>query len=155
MVMAFGPRYWWPGDSRFEIVVGAILTQNTAWGNVEKALESLRKAGVMSREGVLRIPEKELSTLIRSSGYHNQKARKLRELARFSGKPGRGDLLGVWGIGKETADSILLYAHGIPFFVVDAYTRRVFSRLGLISGSEEYDEIRSLFENGLPKDPAL
>jgi endonuclease-3 related protein len=160
---ASGP---WPRTpaQRFEIALGAVLTQNTAWTNVEKALSSLAAAGVRLPADILALPRPDLALLIRSSGYHNQKSRSLAALAEFLGRPRalhagcaprRIELLAVRGVGPETADSILLYAFGEPFFVVDAYTRRLFSRIGLIGGGEGYEEIRSLCEGSLPRDPAL
>jgi len=168
---AYGPQGWWPilnpetlecdynGDApkddseRFEICVGAILTQNTSWKNVEKALAELKKSKLLSKEGVLgsdKLPE-----LIHSAGYHNQKAKKLKVFAEFSGEITRANLLSLWGIGPETADSILLYAYGIPVFVVDAYTRRIFSRVGAIDPSASYDEIQHLFHRSLENDSRL
>jgi endonuclease-3 related protein len=154
----YGFRNWWPVKHGFrpaewEIEVGAVLTQNTSWKNVETALENLKRAGVVSREDTMRISEARLGELIRPSGYYNQKARKLRLLAAFKGEFTRENLLGIWGIGKETADSILLYARRKPVFVVDAYTRRIFSRMGLIGEGWDYDRIRELFEAGVPRDP--
>lgn len=160
LLKQYGMRKWWPMQNDFlpkewEIEVGAILTQNTNWKNVEIALKNLKGNEVISREDVIRTPEKKLASLIRSSGYYNQKAKKLKMLAEFSGEMTRENLLGIWGIGKETADSILLYAYGKPLFVVDAYTRRVFSRLGLIEDNWGYDKIRTFFETSVPKDPDI
>jgi endonuclease-3 related protein len=160
LMRTYGPQGWWPARGDFsppewEVELGSLLTQNTAWRNVEKALGNLLAAGVTTRQKLLSLPEERLASLIRPSGYYRQKARKLRELASLEAEPTRENLLSVWGIGKETADSILLYAYGKPFFVVDAYTRRIFSRLGLIKGSQEYDEIRSFFEKNLPRDVPL
>ncbi|MBN1648337.1 MAG: DNA repair protein [Spirochaetales bacterium] len=142
----------WPG--KFEICLGAVLTQNTSWSNVRKALASLREAGISGPADVLAAPQEELAQTIRASGYYNQKAKKLDILCRFiqdneiekTGKPpSRADLLALWGIGPETADSILLYAYNVPVFVIDAYTRRIFSRLGLISPDATYDDIQRFF----------
>jgi endonuclease-3 related protein len=160
LLRAYGPQHWWPVSGGFrpaewEIEVGAVLAQNTAWTNAEKALRNLAGAGITSRRSLLRAEPGALAALIRPSGCFNQKARKLRTLASSGGRSSREALLSLWGIGPETADSVLLYARGKPFFVVDAYTRRLFSRLGLITGREGYDAIRSLFEQGLPKDVAL
>jgi endonuclease-3 related protein len=157
---SFGSQGWWPvghglEPPEWEIMAGAVLTQNTAWTNVERALENLAGAGLRDRESLLRIPEGKLAGLIKPSGYFNQKARKLRILAGFGGPYTREGLLSLWGIGPETADSILLYAQGEPFFVVDAYTRRVFTRLGLISPSWGYEEVREFFESRLPRDPEV
>jgi endonuclease-3 related protein len=157
LLEAYGSRNWWPvrhglKPREWEIMAGAILTQNTAWRNVEKALENLAKAGILDRESLLDLPESRLAELIRPSGYFNQKARKLRILAGFKGEPTREGLLSLWGIGPETADSILLYAYSKPEFVVDAYTRRIFSRLGMIKSDSSYEEIKSLFQDNLPDD---
>ncbi|MEM0231268.1 MAG: endonuclease III domain-containing protein [Candidatus Woesearchaeota archaeon] len=177
----YGPQGWWPllsaadkksaskvgyhpGDYSFptresdifEICVGAILTQNTSWKNVEKAILNLKRLGALNPEKILRLKEYKIASAIRPAGYFNQKARKLIEFSRFFIKlrgriPSRDELLSVWGVGKETADSILLYAYKQRIFVVDAYTRRIFSRLGLISQNAEYDEVREKFESCLPK----
>ena len=160
LLESFGPQGWWPVrhglmPPGWEIMAGAVLTQNAAWTNVEKALGNLAGAGVKDRKSLLRLPEPRLAELIRPSGYYNQKARKLRTLAAFRGRPDRQALLGLWGIGPETADSILLYAHNKPYFVIDAYTRRVFTRLGLIDPSWGYEQVREFFEDRLPRDPAI
>ncbi|MCX7795329.1 MAG: endonuclease III domain-containing protein [bacterium] len=164
---AFGPQYWWPAETKFEIVVGAILTQNTNWKNVEKAIDNLKKSGIMSIEGILenkdRIPE-----LIKSVGYYRIKTDRLinlmnkikeyRSLENFLSLPLerlREELLSIKGVGKETADSIILYAGDYPIFVVDAYTRRLFSRLGIIKGDESYDEIQNLVMNNTSRDGYL
>ena len=151
----YGDLDWWPAESPFEIIVGAVLTQRTSWTNVERALDNLARAGVRDRESLLRLPEGELAGLIKPSGYFNQKARKLRILAGFRGKQDRESLLKLWGIGPETADSILLYALGKACFVVDAYTRRIFSRLGLIGPGWGYERVRGYFESRLPRDPGI
>jgi len=169
----FGPQHWWPGETPFEIAVGAILTQNTAWVNVEKAIANLRRAGALSFRGMKRLAERRLAGLIRPSGYYNQKARKLRAFLKWlearGGASGsvkralagplgevRGSLLDVHGIGPETADSILLYAAGRPVFVIDAYTRRVLARHGMPSAlTADYDELRALFESRLPRSVPL
>jgi endonuclease-3 related protein len=157
---ALGAQGWWPvgrglEPPEWEVMAGAVLTQNTTWSNVERALENLAVAGIRDRESLLEIPEKELAELIKPSGYYNQKARKLRILAGYRGEPDRVSLLNLWGIGPETADSILLYGYGRPNFVVDAYTRRVFSRLGLIDPGWGYERTREFFEGRLPRDPAV
>ncbi len=157
---AFGPQGWWPvrhglEPPEWEIMAGAVLTQNTAWSNVEKALDNLAGAGIRDRESLLKLGETRLAELIRPSGYYKQKARKLRILAAFSGEPSREDLLSLWGIGHETADSILLYARGKAYFVVDAYTMRIFSRLGIIEPGQNYEEVRRFFESRLPRDPRI
>ncbi|HRZ86508.1 MAG TPA: endonuclease III domain-containing protein [bacterium] len=170
MKKAHGHQGWWPGDTPLEIAVGAILTQNTAWTNVEKAIRCLKAAHALSLARLRAIPPARLAALIRASGYYTVKADRLKEFiafvdARFGGSfdrmfscdPAelRGLLLGVKGIGPETADSILLYAGGKPVFVVDAYTKRIFGRLGFLGGDEPYDEIQRFFTERLPVDTAL
>lgn len=166
----FGPAGWWPAESAFEVCVGAILTQNTAWSNVEKTLAGLRARGLLSFERLSRVPRARLSSLLRSSGTYNVKGRRLRAFLAFLGAEyqGRVDgmraelppvlrrkLLAVPGIGPETADAIALYAAEHPLFVVDAYTRRVFERLGSLRGGETYDEVQSFFSERLPQEAAL
>lgn len=166
----FGPRHWWPGDTRLEIIVGAILTQNTAWTNVEKAISNLKKEGLLNIRGLSNIPEKRLAKLIRPSGYYNIKARRVKEFLKFlntcyNGSINRmlqdelytlrGKLLGIKGIGQETADSILLYAGQKPIFVVDSYTKRIFSRHGFIDKDADYSQVQSLFMKNLPEDVQL
>ena len=145
---------------RFEIIIGAILTQNTAWTNVEMALKRLQASGLDQPDRLLQAPPGRVARHIRSSGYFNQKAKKLRIAARAFSRPralqlhaapSREGLLALWGIGKETADSILLYAFAKPVFVVDAYTRRIFTRLGMLAGNESYDEIQESFHRGLAR----
>jgi endonuclease-3 related protein len=149
---------------RFEVIMGAVLTQNTAWSNAAAALASLREAGVRLPRDIPALSPRSLTGLIRSSGYFNQKARKLNEIAALfsrrgalslAGAPDRETLLGQWGIGPETADSILLYAFHSPVFVVDAYTRRVLTRIGLIEGRESYAGIQALFHGALDRTAAL
>lgn len=167
---AYGPQHWWPGDSAFETIAGAILTQSAAWTNVEKALSNLRAAGRLSPQGISALPERDLARLIHPSGYFNAKARKLKAFvslldARFGGDPDRmleaptselrATLLEVHGIGPETSDSILLYAANKPIFVIDAYTRRTFSRLGLLPERDSYDGWQALFWERLPPDARL
>jgi len=167
---AYGPQHWWPGRTRFEIIVGAILTQNTSWTNVERAIGNLRRQKLLSPLAIERVAPARLARLIRSSGYFRQKARKLKAFVRFLREAHRGSLtrmfrtttdvlreqlLAVHGIGPETADSILLYAGKHPVFVVDAYTRRILERHHLIHGKASYEEIRDLFEQGLPRSAAL
>jgi endonuclease III related protein len=163
----FGFQNWWPGETPFEVMIGAILTQNTAWANVEKALDNVKKKGLLVPGRLLTVPEKELALLIRPSGYFNQKAKKVKEFLRFFDEkysldlekmkkvktmPLRAFLLGVKGIGRETADSMLLYAASKRIFVIDAYTRRIFYRLGFLNKEEiEYDEVRELFEKNIPR----
>ena len=166
----YGPRHWWPAETPFEVVIGAILTQNTNWSNVEKAIANLRAAGVLTSASILALETAELEDLIRPSGFFRQKAERLQlfcrhlrerhanDLARLLDQdlePARAELLSLKGIGPETADSILLYAGERPSFVVDAYTGRLFGRLGLLDGTEKYAEIRAMFMNGLPIDVDL
>ncbi len=166
---AWGRQHWWPAQSRFEVIVGAYLTQNTAWTNVEKALANLRRARRLTIPGIRRTPQLELEQLIRSAGYFRQKAQRLKtfvgflderyggSLARMFRRPTvelRGELLALNGVGPETADSILLYAGNHPAFVVDAYTRRILERHGIVTASASYDEIRELFEQALGETPA-
>lgn len=166
----FGPRHWWPGDTRLEIIIGAILTQNTAWSNAEKAIANLKEAGVLGVKELFRVPEKKLSKLIRPAGYYNIKSRRIKNFLTFLNtayngnisrmfKTGmyrlRNELLNIKGIGPETADSILLYAGQKPVFVVDAYTRRIFSRHGFINKDADYEEIQNLFSKSLPRDVKL
>lgn len=141
----------------FEIIIGAILTQNTAWKNVEKAIEQLKVKNMLCLRVLAGADQKKLAQLIRSSGYYNQKAKKLKIIAQYFVKekliqkqlhPERTELLSLWGIGPETADSILLYAFGEPYFVVDAYTKRLLTRLRCISGIESYDEVQNYFIAG-------
>jgi endonuclease III related protein len=170
MFSAHGPQHWWPAKSRFEVIVGAILTQNTAWTNVERALAALRQERLLNVDGVERVSLQRLARLIRPSGYFRQKARRLKEFVRFlrSQHDGsltkmfqspttrlREQLLAVHGIGPETADSILLYAGHHTVFVVDAYTRRILQRHGLAHGKESYEDIRGLFEKSLPANSQL
>ena len=166
----FGPLNWWPAETPFEMCVGAILTQNTAWGNVEKAIRALKQAGIMSPEALQDIDSDQLAQLIRPTGYFNLKSRRLKDFTAwlylshqgsleqmFAGDwlVLRAELLRVRGIGPETADSILLYAGNKPTFVVDAYTRRLFQRLGLLPEATGYDRTRALFMDGLPEDVRL
>jgi endonuclease-3 related protein len=170
LLESFGLQGWWPAKTRFEVVVGAILTQNTNWKNVEKVIQEMEKRGLLKPEKLRALPEKQLAEIIRPAGYFNQKARKLRcflhyffeeydaDMGRFSQKQTdqlRAELLDIWGIGPETADSILLYAAEKPTFVVDAYTRRVFSRVGLVDARIGYDQLKQIFEDNLPKDVGL
>jgi len=166
----FGALHWWPADGPFEVMVGAILTQNTAWVNVEKAIVILRKRGLLSPESLARVGEGALAEAIRPSGYYHVKARRLKDLVRFFQETYGGDigrmtkeklpalrkkLLAVSGVGPETADSILLYACQKPSFVSDAYTRRILGRHGLIDEAAGYDQIRNLFMTHLPQEVAL
>ena len=169
LAQAWGPQHWWPAESRFEVIVGAILTQNTSWTNVERAMASLRQAGVLSIQGIRNITVAELEPLVRSSGYFRQKAQRLKDFvsfvdARYGGSleemfasPSeelRLALLEQKGIGMETADSILLYAGLHPVFVVDAYTRRILERHEAVRASAKYDDIRVLVEQALAEEQA-
>lgn len=166
----FGPLNWWPGSSPFEVIVGAILTQNTAWSNVEKAINNLKKENLLDSQKLYRIKKEELAQLIKPSGYYNIKAQRLKNFVTFffeefegsiekmfsgDGEELRKKLLKVKGIGPETADSILLYAGEKPFFVVDAYTKRIFSRHRLISKEAAYHHIQEFFYRNLPKEVKL
>ena len=169
LLARFGPQHWWPAETRFEVMVGAVLTQATAWGNVEKAIARLKEADALSPGGLRRLPVDELAQLVYPSGYYNAKARKLKALVMYLGERfgddldamGRCDtalreeLLGIHGIGDETADDILLYALGKPVFVVDAYTRRLFHRLGLAPERGAYSEYSTLFTDSLRDDAAM
>ncbi len=161
---AWGRQHWWPAQSRFEVIVGAYLTQNTAWTNVEKALANLRAARLLTLSGIRRASSAELERLIRPAGYFRQKAKRLKlfvafldqkyqgSLSKFLAQPTaklREELLNLNGIGPETADSILLYAGNHPVFVVDAYTRRILARHEILPEKTDYDEIRELFERAL------
>ena len=150
LLESYGRQGWWPADTAYEVVVGAILTQNTNWKNVDKALANLIGKNKLSRAAIKKLSTKELSILIKPAGYYNQKAKKLKKFVSYNGKVTRVTLLSIWGIGPETADSILLYAYNRPYFVVDAYTKRIFSRLGLIK-TDDYEKIREYFESKLPK----
>lgn len=166
----FGHQHWWPGDTPFEIMVGAVLTQNTAWTNVEKAIDGLKRAGKLNPQAILKMPHESLARKIKPAGYFNVKSRRLKNFVRFfvSGygantqrlfRERKGELrrklLTVNGIGRETADSILLYAGAKRVFVIDAYTKRIFSRHGLMNESEDYDAWRAVFEKFLPQSTAL
>ncbi len=165
---AHGPQHWWPGETPFEIMVGAILTQNTAWTNVERAIANLKRARALSPRAIVAAEPERLGEWLRPSGYFNIKARRLRNfctwylergglsrLRRLDTQALRHAVLSVNGVGPETADDILLYAFERPVFVIDAYTRRLFSRLGMISGEEGYETLRHAFEHALGPDVAL
>ena len=162
---AFGPQNWWPADTPFEVAVGAILTQNTNWGNVSRAIAALKGQDLLTPQALHELPETELARLIRPAGYYNLKARRLKNFLDFlANRYGnsmerlasddlealRPALLSIKGVGPETADSILLYALGKPTFVVDAYTFRILSRHGLIAEVCPYEELRQLFMEHLP-----
>jgi endonuclease-3 related protein len=166
----FGPRGWWPGQTPFEVMVGAVLTQNTAWTNVEKAIRNLKRERVLTPGRLHKIKASRLARLIRPAGYFNVKAKRLKSLVSFLFKEYKGDLsrmrkegirtlrpklLGVHGIGPETCDSILLYAFDKPAFVIDAYTKRIFSRCGITKEDIPYEELQSVFVETLPKNVRL
>lgn len=167
---AFGPQEWWPGDSPFEVMVGAILTQNTNWANVEKAIDNIKKANALSPLTIHTMRTDRLASLIRPSGYFNIKAKRLKAFVghfvtiysgsvRIMKKVDRADLrnsfLEINGIGPETADSILLYALGKPQFVIDAYTKRILSRHGILDADDPYEDYQKLFHSELPTDVQL
>ena len=167
---AFGPRHWWPGDSAFEVAVGAILTQNTAWRNVEKAISNLKARNMLTPNALYHLPVEDLATAIRPAGYYNIKARRLKHFIGFLFRESTGDLdrllardldtlrrqlLSVNGVGPETADSILLYAGNKPTFVVDAYTKRILFRHRLMPEETSYDEVRNFFMDCLEPDPKI
>lgn len=167
---AFGPRRWWPAETPFEVMVGAVLTQNTSWVNVEKAILNLKKRRLLTPERLNGVPSRKLAGLIRPSGYYNIKAKRLKSLVSFLMRDFGGDialmrrkdrqalreeLLGVHGIGPETCDSIMLYALNKPVFVIDAYTKRIFSRCGLAKEDVTYDGLQRLFTEALPRDVKL
>ena len=163
----FGPTHWWPGDTPFEIAVGAILTQNTAWTNVEKAIANLKRADLLDPRAILDCPDEQMEQAVQPSGFFRIKTKRLRgfcahlveryggSMARMAERPLeslRPELLGVYGLGPETADDILLYACGKIVFVVDAYTKRIFSRHGLIPAEIGYEDLRAFFEKHVPPD---
>jgi endonuclease-3 related protein len=167
---AFGPQYWWPGESPMEVTIGAVLVQNTNWQNVEKAIANLREHDLVDPHAICELDGEELEELIRPAGYFRVKARRLRSLMqflvdRYEGRLERmfrtdlptlrAELLGVHGVGPETADSILLYAGGLPTFVVDTYTHRVAARHGWIGFEAGYYELKELFESGIEEDVKL
>ena len=169
LMQAFGPQNWWPAESPFEVVVGAILTQNTSWTNVEKAIENLKRHP-FSAEDLFDLEAEEMAGRIKSAGYFNVKTRRLKAflgyfLERYDGSLEamkrvpleflRSELLTVKGIGQETADCILLYALGRPIFVVDAYTRRIFGRLALLDAEAPYQEVQGTISDALPEDVEL
>jgi endonuclease-3 related protein len=166
----FGPQHWWPGETAFEIITGAILTQNTSWANVEKAIANLKTANLLTAEEIYHLDASKLAELIRPAGYYNIKAKRLKSFLNwlFQNYDGqltnlenldtdrlRAELLAVKGVGRETADSILLYAFDRPIFVVDAYTARVAVRHGLIEPGADYEQLRDLFQSNLPQDVQL
>jgi len=170
MAAHYGPTHWWPGDAPFEIAIGAILTQNTAWSNVEKAIANLKMGRLLHPRAMLECPVETLEAALRPSGYYRQKCVRVRlfcqhlvddyggRMERLAKRPLpelREELLALNGIGPETADDILLYACGYPVFVVDAYTRRIFSRHGMVPEAIHYEDLRAVFENNLEHDVNL
>lgn len=170
LLAGFGPQGWWPGRTRFEVVVGAILTQNTAWTNVERAIRNLRKEGLLTPAALHGSDVEGLAEAIRPAGYFNIKARRLKNFtAHLFGRHGgslgrlfnntpsglRTELLEINGVGPETADSIVLYAAGMAEFVVDAYTKRILARHGIVDEGAGYDEVKALFMDNLPADPTI
>lgn len=166
----FGPRHWWPAETPFEVMVGAVLTQNTSWANVEKAIFNLKEQGLLDPESLNRTPRRKLAGLIKPSGYYNVKAKRLKSLVSFLMHNFKGDialmrrqdqkalrkeLLLVHGIGPETCDSIMLYALNKPVFVIDAYTKRIFSRCGMVKEGVTYDGLQRLFMETLPRNVKL
>ena len=170
LMARYGPQYWWPAQEPFEIIVGAILTQAAAWGNVEKAIANLKAAKALSPKALRQLSLPEVATLIRPCGYYNAKALKLKSFAHwleehYNDNLGmlfasnvdhvRQQLLSVHGIGQETADSIILYTANKPIFVIDAYTRRIINRIGLAPDSNSYTAYQALFMDNLPTDTRL
>ena len=170
LLSRFGHQGWWPGDSPFEVIIGAILTQSVSWVNVEKAIRNLKGEGILEPEKLYNKEISEIAPLIRSTRFYNEKAQKIKNFMNFlfdeydgclqkmsdeDTEILRQKLLGIKGLGEETADSILLYACNKPVFVVDAYTKRIFSRYGLIKEGAGYKEIQTFFLNNLPQDAGL
>lgn len=166
----YGPQHWWPAEERFEVITGAILTQSAAWTNVDKAIKNLKQAGALTPSAIRRTPQEKLAALIHPCGYFNAKAHKLKAFTGWLGEKYNDDLdrlfkqdipelrrqlLGVYGIGEETADSIILYAGYKPVFVIDAYTRRIIGRLGLAPHRNTYGAYQTLFTANLPSDVQL
>jgi endonuclease III related protein len=163
----YGHQDWWPAEDEFEIIIGAILTQNTSWNNVEKAIGNLKKQGCCNAPALVELEQDQLAQLIRSSGYFNQKAGRLKIVASWYLEQGglsglgrlkqqelRQQLLALKGVGEETADDICLYAFNHPLFVIDTYTRRIFSRLSLLKAEHSYSQLQHLFHQHLPADAA-
>lgn len=164
----YGEQHWWPGETVFEIIIGAILTQNTSWANVEKTIKILKDKDLLTPEKIYSLPEKTLAHLIRSSGFYNQKAKRIKFFVEFYADFGfnpeklkhsdslREKLLSIKGIGEETADSILLYALETPYFVIDSYTKRLFFRLGYTENENiSYKDLQDIFHKALPQDVEL
>ena len=170
MLNSCGPQHWWPADEPFEVIIGAILTQNTNWSNVEKAINNLKAEKLLTPKQLVQIDIKKLAQLIKPAGYFNIKTKRLKNFLKWFTETYEGniktllkqpknklreELLSVNGIGRETADSIVLYAAGQPSFVIDTYTYRIFARHKLIPEETSYDEIKTFFEDGLPEDASL
>jgi endonuclease-3 related protein len=170
MLAAYGPQHWWPADTPFEVVIGAILTQNTNWKNVERAIANLKREGLLSPAALAKVRTERLAEVIRPAGYYRIKAKRLKNFIAMLGCDFGGDLdalfalktaalretvLGVSGIGLETADSIVLYAAHKPVFVVDAYTARILCRHGLVDLDATYEDIQSLMQDNLAEDVAM
>lgn len=170
LLSAYGPQHWWPGDSPLEVLIGAVLTQNTSWKNVERAIENLKAADLLELDALYAVPPEELADLVRPSGYYRQKAARLRRVLELVVQQHessletlfamdletlRSQLLAINGIGPETADAICLYAAGKPTFVIDAYTHRVLKRHGWAELEAGYDDLKEQFESELPRDAAL
>jgi endonuclease III related protein len=170
LFVKYGPQHWWPAEEPFEVIVGAILTQSAAWTNVEKAIKNLKQVGALQPAALRKLSQDELATLIHSCGYYNVKARKIKAFAAWFGEKYddnlirlfaqdtselRQQLLAIYGIGEETADSIILYAGNKPIFVIDAYTRRIFGRLGLAPHNNSYSAWQAMFLADLPSDAVL
>ena len=166
LLRRYGPQGWWPvtpiGETeprygvpietdrqRLEVALGAILTQNTSWKNAKRAIVNLNQHELIDRQKLKRMRVEALAPIIRSAGYFNQKAKKIQAFVSYEGTVSRDGLLSIWGLGPETVDSILLYAHGIPSFVVDAYTRRYFCALEIMMGNESYDDVKRMFERAI------
>ncbi len=170
LLTTYGEQGWWPEKDPFEVIVGAILTQRVAWKNVERAIDALKDAGLLTPDSLIRAPVPTIAELIRPCLFYNEKAQRLRAFLEFLNERYGGvlrtlfalsvddlrrELLSVRGIGEETADAIVLYAAGKPSFVVDAYTRRILRRLGVIAGSETYAQLRSMLMEALPSDAGM
>jgi len=164
LMCTYGPQHWWPGETAFEIMIGAVLTQNTSWVNVERAIANLNKQKALNAAKIVAMPHNRLAMLLKPVGYFNVKATRLKNFCNWYQLQGglrklqnvptqklRSMLLSVNGVGPETADDILLYAFNRPVFVIDAYTRRLFLRMGMINGDESYEVLRALFENKLAR----
>lgn len=170
LLLSFGPQHWWPARSPFEVIIGAILTQNTSWKNVEKAISNLRGENLLDPGALVSLDDSHLAKLLKPAGYFNIKTRRVKAFLSFLMDEYQGELKGLFkgdlmvirskllsinGIGPETADSILLYAGGYPIFVVDAYTVRIMARHGIVSNEVSYNEVQEVFMDYLPLDPKL